>query len=180
MICFSTINDTSSKYKKSYTSGKSCSILTTLNNCNRLYFLDKITNVENHFSFMLCLLYTVPKRNFFRHLTYSTFLQNCEYIKMHFFPCVVNEWKELNHDIRSCRSEGVFFNASLTKCHSLARAKILKYYNEIKIPLFFVASYRNKTYYCIAITVMKIEEPLHLFFIFKVNHFAFDIYVYST
>ena len=85
MICFSTINDTSSKYKKSYTSGKSCSILTTLNNCKRLYFLDKITNVENHFSFMLCLLYTVPKRNFFRHLTYYTFLQNCEYIKMHFF-----------------------------------------------------------------------------------------------
>ena len=85
MICFSTINDTSSKYKKSYTSGKSCSILTTLNNRNRLYFLDKVRNVENHFSFMLYLLYAVPKRNFFRHLTYYIFLQNCKYIKMHFF-----------------------------------------------------------------------------------------------
>ena len=85
MIRFSTINDTSSKYKKSYTIGKSCSILTTLNNRNRLYFLDKVRNVENHFSFMLYLLYTVPKRNFFRHLTYYIFLQNCEYIKMHFF-----------------------------------------------------------------------------------------------
>ena len=85
MICFSTINDTSSKYKKSYTSGKSCSILTTLNNRNRLYFLDKVRNVENHFSFMLYLVYAVPKRNFFRHLTYYIFLQNCEYIKMHFF-----------------------------------------------------------------------------------------------
>ena len=139
MIRFSTINDTSSKYKKSYTSGKSCSILTTLNNRNRLYFLDKVRNVENHFSFMLYLLYAVPKRNFFRHLTYYIFLQNWIH-KNAFFSSVFNEWNELNHDIRCCRTEGVFYNASSTKFHWLARAKILRYYNEIQIPLFFFCS----------------------------------------
>ena len=121
--------------------------------------------------------YAVPKRNFFRHLTYYIFLQNCEYIKMHFFLAFLMNGINLIMTF----DEGVFCNASLTKFHSLARAKILSYYNEIQIPLFFfIASYGNKTYYCIAITVMKIEEPLHLFFIFKVNPFAFDIYVYST
>ena len=136
MIRFSTINDTSSKHKKSYTSGKSCSILTTLNNHNRLYFLDKVRNVENHFSFMLYLLYAVPKRNFFRHLTYYIFLQNCEYIKMHFFLAFLMNGMNLIMTF----DEGVFCNASLTKFHSLARAKILSYYNEIQIPLFFFYS----------------------------------------
>ena len=75
VICFRTINDTSSKYKTGYTSGKSCSTLLTLNNRQRLYFLDKIANVENHFSFMLCLLYRIPLMRFFSD-TYYIFLQN--------------------------------------------------------------------------------------------------------
>lgn len=62
---------------------------------------------------MLCLLYTVPPmRNFFRHLKYYILaeLNTLECL----FPSAVNEWNDLNHDIRSCSSESVFCNTSIT------------------------------------------------------------------